>query len=381
MHVSAPGNRFSPQIAPFRLPEAPRSALPTFGTKPPTDQFIRRNPASEPGSLIPFSTPGSRPRRNYVRTLSFQGLQPGRFKVLAVVDDFEDKRHALFSVNKDGKLQPAGLVSHGEMVEAYAKLVHPRLEIKRYQVQKTERPGQANIIPALQAVYRDIRDGEAIDAVNVSFAIPVPFQRLKEDLSLPTLTPDNVKHFRRAIQRRLHMLKPEKVADPGIRELLGENWDRTVKTVKTQLHVLKELGKRVPVYLPAGNHGPDVFNLLSLAPHVITVGALSPSGKRARYSGNNSLVSQWETVGYPVIPKMYGKRLRGFGFKVPLKPESIRQISFPAHAVLFPDRELRKHWGVLPLQNRQMHAPYGTSFAAPQAAAKAATTGKRLNLA
>ncbi len=357
------------------------STLPSFGLRlpgafPGPGRVSQQNRALSGGWVAPL--PGD---VFVLRRPWFGSSAPdSRKRVLAIADNFDDKDFPLLYLNRDGEKKPAKLTSHGEMVAAYARMVVPDIEIARYPVKRTAQ-GNLDLLPALQAIYADIRGGKPIDAINVSFAVSVPIQRLREDLLIPGLRAENVKDLRRFILARLHKLCIDRIENEEVRKRFGNAWQSALGNLRTQLYVLQELGRKCPLFLSAGNDGPGYLNLLSLARNVITVGALRPDGTKAHYSNDNQLVSRWERVGYPLIIRTAGKRVIGFDLNVPGREARNRPLPLPVHNLRVIDRTVRKHWGVLQQSDYELSLPYGTSLAAPQAAAKAAMSGKRLNLA
>lgn len=138
-------------------------------------------------------------------------------------------------------------------------------------------------------IAEKIKNGEKIDAVNFSFQIPKPFTELSEMLQR-NITRDNVHEHIDALRNWLRKLgRPEN-------KHLVKKYDKDkvgLKDMYKAISAIEEVTSQgVPVYICAGNYGPQNFNLYSLAKGTIPVRALDgdrSNSKELYFSCSNSL--------------------------------------------------------------------------------------------
>ncbi len=318
------------------------------------------------------------PRRLRLRRRLYFGDAPsGRFRVLAVVDDFRRQRVPVFEMRFQNHRYPLGQVSHGDMVSAVAVRANPELKILRYQTSPVPKTDLNDVLGALAAICGRLFLGRPLDAAGMSLSLSVPFERLRTDLGLPDLNPDNVHAYRQEIWDRLHRLRFDLLPDSQIpRHYLAQGHRRFVFRLRWGLLLLDAIARRVPVFVAAGNDGRQALNLFLLPKAVIGVGALDRQGHPAAYSGNNSLIRQWAMADYQIRPAWDAQdRLLGAAIE-PLLEETRHP---PPRPVDLPLDRLRWHAPMrylptlprerfearlaLPVQAR------GTSLAVPAAAA------------
>lgn len=269
--------------------------------------------AKNPACLKPSSLQSRQIGRD---TLSFGRTLNEEDGALAIVDDFRRKSASLFRQKHNEERIPNCFVSHGDMVEAHARLVAPQLPIFNYQaviINPEFRGHHMYVNRPLRELLDDITsDKRNIKAVCLSAANPVPIEQLREDLGLPQLTPENLMNYRDEIARNFDKLHLEKLPECKVEmQELGISPERYRRYLRTTLHLLQEIGKHAPVYVGAGNNGPGWFNLLLLAKGTIGVGALTADGQPWAESGVAG-VQEWAEIGKIAFPQLCAKgKLKG----------------------------------------------------------------------
>lgn len=237
---------------------------------------------------------------------------------VAVIDNFGDKVFPIDPYDKSSDM------THGSAVESYIKKECPNANIKQmgkfnpttqseinefFKKTKKDWDGASpeakilfgegtegflknpsrlkhmfNSTPSLNKLNQSINQGEKIDAVNISATIGVRIDDLAKVTGLP-LTRDNLKAYNNEVR---NWFKETKIHDL--------QWpDKNLRSVENITQ------KGVPVFIAAGNDGPDYVNLYSFAKGVTIVGALKEDDKtKTPYSGDNSLVSGWARGDYPI---------------------------------------------------------------------------------
>lgn len=300
--------------------------------------------------------------------------------ILAIVDDHQKGRVPAFVKPKTLlnllRLEAPinGYIPHGKVVEANAKLIAPNLRIHRVQVPNNPfQNGGWNVKTALKQLKKDLDAGLEIDAVNMSFGTSIPIERLRQDLKLPELTAQNIHKYRTHILKNFDRIQFR--SDLEIATLGLVDRGNVKRYVKETIDLVEQIAERKPVYLAAGNDGPNYVNLLSLAKGVITVGAVDAKDRATPYSGNNGLITKWAKVDKRFIPVYDTEKKQLAGLTLheadSLKKRALlaeQEPLIPMDAVQM--RVLGKWWHGLKDAGIRNDVITGTSYAAPQVAAK-----------
>lgn len=153
--------------------------------------------------------------------------------LLAIIDDYETGLKPAF-VKKPTltsrlllEAPDNGLVSHGHIVEAHAKTANPNIQIYRIQTPHLYRKdllklGQKypDIPTALRKLKKELETNSSINAINLSFGLAIPIQRLQEDLGLPDLTAENIQRYRKTILKNFDKIQ----FTPPVLGIKGLNW-------------------------------------------------------------------------------------------------------------------------------------------------------------
>ena len=309
-------------------------------------------------------------------------------KPLAIVD------HYLAGINRvDGNLLVHS--SHAGLVKAHARHVYPEISILDYESTILSE-NYCTPVNALANLLNDINHGVEVGAVNMSLGVEVHIDKIALELGLLKLKPKNVHEYRKTIKDSINQIDFSKSKYSGTREMDSLLNGELAKEVIDTIRLIEEITKKgIPVFIAAGNEGPNSLNLLTLADGVTSVGALNKDGSKVRVndtyswgSADNSIVSQWETVFYKPRP-IYKENGDFNGFSLSLEDTlSSNQNEAPdlplgdidIHAKgllkeLFPLIEKMVENIKNPFKKALDHifTPYkipGTSVASPQAAAR-----------
>ncbi len=306
---------------------------------------------------------------------------------LAIVDDFTRKGISITVPEQAHQLKARA--SHGQVVEAHARLIDPDLQIHRVQVPYHPLKRQWDIRAALLALERDLEQGQNIDSANLSFGESVPIAGLKQDFRLPDLSADNLDQYRDLMVRDFHKVKINRSRELASLGLIGP---RNRAYIKDCVDTIERIAARdIPVFVAAGNAGPKKVNLLSFAKGATAVGAIGMQGfesdfktntgqstaGKAKYSANNALVTQWAKSTNHFIPVL-DEQGRVLGFTLSDVHSRKQAISNGKGKILLPLEMLSTQvvggrW-TDSHKKRMPNAPiWGTSFASPQVAAKVAS--------
>lgn len=187
---------------------------------------------------------------------------PESLKTIAVVDDFT----------------PGQPQAHGRLVAGVIQARQPQWQIIPFHVQRTMGPNGPfyHIANALKSVQERLQGGLKLDALNLSMGdtLPLPEQPASAQAILNTLQ-------QQPAQGPLSRFEntPTAIALEGV-------------------STLSEIASRhkVPVFVAAGNEGPQKLNVYLLAQGVQGVGAKEAQGSPWPESGNNPWVHQWENA-------------------------------------------------------------------------------------
>lgn len=311
---------------------------------------------------------------------------------LACVDNFESTPSDFFNTQfrvgtiTNSYTRSAFFRPHGIHVNAYAWEMVPSVEIKPFQVRHLENR-HYEVQPALENLYRALIKGIAIRAANFSFGIEIPFERLRNDLKLSDLTPENVLRYKDIIRVHIDKIQFEQI--PHLEAFIRQLGRNHKSKISDSLDIVQKVSHITDFYTTAANHGRDYFNLY-LATDAIGVGSCDQSGNPVPKSGNNSLIKIWmplNKVYEPVLGEelqLLGFRLTipsreaipdGSGFQFPLKlrPSENIRVHIPAD-----EAERQKFQDIVNStdnDNLNWSSPCytATSCASPQAAAIAAS--------
>jgi hypothetical protein len=308
--------------------------------------------------------------------------------LLAIVDDFETGSIPAF-VKKSTPMTRLlleaptnGLVSHGHIVEAHAKIANPDIQIYRVQTPQTRNMAlqalgktHSDIPAALRMLNKTLETDNSIDAINLSYGLAMPIKRFQEDLNLPGLNANNIHLYRDTILKNFDKLQ----FSPPVLGIKGLHWpdNGKKKYIQEAMQLLGEIAKKKTVYISAGNSGETNINILSLVKGVKTVGALNVESGVAKYSANNGFVRDWAKATQRFLPvKNQAGKLDGLTLN---EVDKAPRVSLNSDDILFSmDNIQMRPWGKgkwhegLKDAGILTHPLNGTSFAAPQVAAKKA---------
>ncbi len=299
---------------------------------------------------------------------------------LAIIDDFKTPFDPAFVKQPNRFLMETpgnGWVTHGDIVEAHAKKAQHGIQIVRLETPRVRSLNihsfgryQADLPGALKIMKKRLETDRSIDAINISFGLPIPIKRLKKDLNLPDLNAQNIRKYRDVILENFDKIQFSRPLF-GIKALSPtENHKRTY--IREAMQLLEEIAKIKPVYLSAGNAGPDQFNILSLVKGVKSVGALNNDLSVASYSGNNGLVAYWAQVNQRFAP-VTGKNGKLLGITLKEEPsEPINPGFIPTERLQMNPLGAGKWFNGLTGATINPKTLHGTSYAAPQVAAQKA---------
>jgi hypothetical protein len=295
--------------------------------------------------------------------------------VLAIVDEFCRQDAPLMTKTLASGKQQDFYTTHGSLVEAHARMVVPDLRVRRYQTQPIGIGRSHDLNPALAELLKDLESGMPIHAVNVSTCISVPFSRLREGLQLPELSGENVMSFREHILEHLNRIRLFEESQ-DLKNSMAACGFKPGPVIKASIGLLDRIAEKVPVCIASGNTGPENFNLLLLARNATGVGASAGKYKQCLYSGKNERVKEWADVTTKTAPvlsdhqdEMKGFTLQPLGDFTPFYREQDRQALVPMSQVRNLQAGQERIW-----EDRLWgcHILQGTSYAAPQVAARKA---------
>ncbi|WP_373532120.1 hypothetical protein [Vampirovibrio sp.] len=228
--------------------------------------------------------------------------------LLAIIDDYQTGLIPAFvkKPTPSSKLlleaPTNGLASHGHVVEAHAKITSPNIRIERIQAPLKKNWGkqETDIVEALQILNRRLETDKSIDAINLSFGLALPIERIQQDLNLPELNAQNIHRHRERILKEFDQIQfsPPLLGIKGL-HLWGEGQK---KYIQKAMALLSEIARKKPVFVSAGNAGKDNINVLSLVKGVHSVGAGGIKPGLADYSADNSLIRHWAKATKRFIP-------------------------------------------------------------------------------
>lgn len=304
-------------------------------------------------------------------------LQPAETPRFIIVDAFGKR-----SLDLNGDGQPD--ISHGEAVSAQVTSRIPQATLERVDT------GLGNLSPAAQRLFEaaldpavqknaftrmlakvtatDLTDklngiadqarrGLPVEGVNMSLS-PRPEDTSIQDFErwagMP-LTLENQPKLKAKLAALAQTVKAPQAKVSDYEYQLGHYYQ-----VTQALENLAQQG--VPVYIAAGNEGPDSFSVYSLAKRVTTVGE-KDFEEIVPWSPNNPFVDIYARGFYnaePIEDEKSG-RLVGYDLTGDQKPDTLAE-AVSNHGQFFPRDKAKTGSTRLPL--------YGTSFASPTAMAE-----------
>lgn len=266
-----------------------------------------------PTSNYPFNS------NNY----SFTGRniikKPPKIHDVAVVDFFNQK---IQDINGDGIAD----FSHGKFCKSVIKSILPNAHVKNYRLAsykgQTGDENMNSVAKNFHSIAEKIKNGEKIDAVNFSFQIVKTFDELSKFLKTK-ITKENVHEHAETLKNWLKDLaNPENKA-------LAKEFDpknQGLKEIHKAITSIEEVTSQgTPVYICAGNFGPETFNLYTLANKSTAVKALDGdkiNSKPLYFSCDNS-ISKRGTRGVYYPREILDKNGKIKGYKISEKSKSI----------------------------------------------------------
>ena len=265
------------------------------------------------------------------RIVNKSELVQKNLKNIWIIDNF---KYSAIDINKDLLAD----VSHGFVTSTIVEKGLPHANVfKKNIFQKHSHDSVAKRLNlVLDSALKKIKQGEKIDAINLSIGFSVPYESLSSEFG-KKLTPENIKNHSKEIKSLIKKRKSFKIKTQPMKRLAK---------ILDKMDTLSAKG--VKIYIASGNSYDLKFNLLTLADDVVNVGALTKRGKKACYSDKNSLINRWEKG--VVTPKRAGN-----GFDI--TGDGIADVKKDETTALF-----RINWPWLGFD--------GTSFAAPRAIVK-----------
>ena len=232
--------------------------------------------------------------------INFTGstLEKTNLPLVAIISNFDQK-----VVDIDGDNEPD--LSHGDTVSRIIKGFYPKVHIKPVKIKSNE-DGSYDMnepISRLKELSELIDKNEPVKAVNLTLGQEVSINALRELTKLP-LNQENLKDHKEQIcewiKKPTIPLAIKTIMDIGNP---GKS-DRLVQEFKIYNEVIESIEKitkkGIPVYISAGNQGPEFFNILILAKGAIPVGMQDTQGRTNPFSANNSLINRYEQGVYNI---------------------------------------------------------------------------------
>lgn len=186
--------------------------------------------------------------------------------------------------------------SHGEVVNDFIRSQIPNANISNVEIPNYE---PATLTGLFNSVSAQVDQGQRVDAVNFSQQTFNSIRELAQVTGLP-LNNDNLAQFKPQIKATLRQYAQNPAAAPAGAERFTQ-WLSTIDA-------MEGLASRgVPVYVAAGNDGPDQINMFALADGAVVVGARDANGNRTSYTADNSLVTRAAVGDNAITPLVNGQ--------------------------------------------------------------------------
>jgi hypothetical protein len=183
--------------------------------------------------------------------------------------------------------------AHGTIVSDFIRSGLPNANVSNLEIPDYE---PATLTNLFNNVSSRIDGGERFNAINFSQQTFHNFNELAQVTGLP-VNQQNIGQMKDQVRDRLFMLAQNPGATGQPRELV-EKFTRWVPVIQS----MDQMAARgVPLYVAAGNDGPNQINLFTLAQGARVVGALDANGRFADYSANNSLINETELGNNPIV--------------------------------------------------------------------------------
>ena len=173
-----------------------------------------------------------------------------------------------------------------------------------------------NIESAFNEVKNQVKNGKKINAVNMSLGINYSYDDLAFFTGIP-VTQENFHLYKKDIRNFFNNPDiPKKVEElSNSNRQAKEELDKFKLIAEKVTKVLKSIEETtkqgIPVYIPAGDNGPDYINLFTLANDCISVGSYNAEGKKSPFSADNKLVN-FEQGVFNITPVSHDNLLLGY---------------------------------------------------------------------
>ncbi len=176
------------------------------------------------------------------------------------------------------------------------------------------------------AIFKELKQakqaGYHISAVNCSMTPPVPldFDQLSK-ICEQTITAENIADNRTLVLLKLMNWAHTETDKNSIKQ-------QTILALNTMTAMSELVKSGVPVYVAAGNTGPENISLYSLASGVVNVGAVDAAGVDSEYSARHSLITRKARGDFNVTVIKDGVDITGDGTAdLPLSALSAKGLS------------------------------------------------------
>ena len=203
---------------------------------------------------------------------------------IALVDDFEK-----ITTDVDGDGNPC--ISHGESMESLIKAFLPDADIRRFNIGKNPFGVVSGLTSEVERLLELIKQGEEFDGVNISRSSHLA--GLFSSLGLGKgVTRDNIHEFRAKLLEQCCM--DERFIDKMIEEMVFSH--------------------NVPVFISAGNGGPEYINQLALASGARIIGATHTDGQVCGLSPQHSLIHEYHRGIFNIYRTQNGFSIGGSSY-------------------------------------------------------------------
>jgi len=227
----------------------------------------------------------------------------GKTPVVAIIDNYETK-----TINIDG----SGVkdLSHGELVQSIVESTRPGTKIISINDRTGTNTYKENVITAFNKLAEQIKNGEQIDAVNLSSGDDFPIDGLARETGLP-LTPGNISEYRSAIREWIKNPVPSEIANytPKQKTNIISFYNEKNEILEAIEAVTK---KGVKVNISGSNGGPNSLNLNTFAEGVDGIGATNYIGEKTSYTPIHSMITRYRQGTFNVTPIEENGILKGY---------------------------------------------------------------------
>jgi hypothetical protein len=235
-----------------------------------------------------------RPISEYYRNQA--GLSPvpgGRNGTVVVIDNRSTAAGAGYDLNNDGVRES----SHADIVSNIITANNPGIRVDVRDVRSAQNPDNLLFGPAVDSVVRDTAPGGVLNgqvrAINFSQQTFTTFEDLSRELNLPGLNATNIDERRGEVVARLQDLRQRVLANPA--QFANSTYARDMADWAQAIQGLETLSQRgLPVFVAAGNRGPQQINVFTLANGVRVISSStdgSPTSPMNPTVASNDLVT------------------------------------------------------------------------------------------